>query len=285
MTSGNSLPSFLYSPEGIKKVLAEKRLSRYMGQHFLIEPAVVRRICAAAELSRADRVVEIGAGIGSLTVPLSREAGEVVAIEYDSAVASVLRQVLAGEKCGNVRVVVKDVRNVRFSELTSSPFFLVANIPYYITHAIVEKIVQEEPPPRRSVVMVQKEVAERMTGGKKKENRISIVLKAWGSAKKVCVVPRGCFFPRPRVDSAVVALVPHERPIFLKDEMREFFQFVGDGFSSPRKMLRNTLLGSRQVQVSALEKAFQEARVAWNARAESLAFDDWKRLFFLFRKL
>ena len=276
--------SFLYSPVGIKKVLAGKRLSRHKGQHFLIEPAVVRRICAAAGLSHNDRVIEIGAGIGTLTVPLSREAGEVVALEYDSVVASVLQQVLAEEKCDNVRVVVKDVLKVRFSELTSSPFFLVANIPYYITHAIVEKIMKEEPFPQRAVVMVQKEVAARMMGGKR-ESRFSIELKAWGSVARVCVVPRGCFFPRPRVDSVVIVLTPYECPVFSQDERVEFLRFVQKGFSSPRRMLRNTLLQSYPVSSSALAEVFKRAHIEWNARAESLTFRDWKQLFFLFRNL
>jgi 16S rRNA (adenine1518-N6/adenine1519-N6)-dimethyltransferase len=262
------------SPRQVRELLAEHDLapSRALGQNFVADANTVRRIAALAGVGPGDRVVEVGAGLGSLTLALAETGAEVTAIETDRHLLPVLEQVV--EPAG-VRVVHGDARRLDWAALLAPAdrWHLVANLPYNIATPLVLDLLEDAPAIERMLVMVQREVGERMAAGvgDPAYGIPSVKVAYWAEAHVVGRVPATVFVPQPRVESALVRLVRHAAPPVDADRAT-LFRLVDTGFGQRRKMLRRSLAGLVD------SAGFAAAGVRPEARAEELALADWSRL-------
>ena len=256
------------------KLRADKKL----GQNFLIDEQVVRQIVAAAELSEADTVLEVGPGIGTLTQGLAESKAQVVAVELDTRLLPVLATTLEGYD--NVRVVHGDILKVDIMEEVGVPNFKVcANLPYYITTPIIFALLEKRLPMERLVAMVQKEVAERMAAqpGGKDYGALSVAIQYYTEPEIAFIVPPTSFIPAPAVDSAVIVCKRREKPPVEVCDEALFFRVVKAAFSLRRKMLNNSLknMGIKSEQVA---KWLELAGVDGKRRAETLSLEDFAKL-------
>lgn len=248
------------------------RPSRALGQNYVADANTVRRIVRLAGVSAGDRVVEIGAGLGSLTLALAEAGAEVTAIEIDKRTLPVLRGVVEPK---GVAVVEGDATTIDWSRIVpaSERATVIANLPYNVGTSIFARILEEAPQIDHLVVMVQKEVAERFVAspGSKAYGALSVKVRFHGAARMIGVVPPTVFVPQPEVDSA---LVDFRRAGATRGDVDEeaLFALVRAGFAQRRKMLRRSLAGLVDPE------AFAVAGIAETARAEELDVDDWARL-------
>ena len=256
------------------KLRADKKL----GQNFLIDENVVHQIVAAAELSEADTVLEVGPGIGTLTQGLAESKAKVVAVELDTRLLPVLATTLEGYD--NVRVVHGDILKVNIMEEVGAPEFKVcANLPYYITTPIIFALLEKRLPMERLVAMVQKEVAERMAAqpGGKEYGALSVAIQYYTEPEIAFIVPPTSFIPAPAVDSAVIVCKRREKPPVEVCVVGLFFRVVKAAFSLRRKMLSNSLknMGIKSEQVA---QWLELAGVDGKRRAETLSLEDFAKL-------
>lgn len=256
------------------KLRADKKL----GQNFLIDESVVRRIVEAAELTPEDTVLEVGPGIGTLTQGLAESGASVVAVELDKRLLPVLDVTLEGYD--NVRIVNGDILQVDIMEQVQKPDFkCCANLPYYITTPIIFAILEKRLPMERLVVMVQKEVAERMVAkpGSKDYGALSVAIQYFTEPEIAFIVPPSSFIPAPSVDSAVIVCKRRSTPPVEVCDENLFFRVVKAAFSLRRKMLSNSLknMGIKGEQVS---KWLELAGVDGKRRAETLSLEDFAAL-------
>jgi 16S rRNA (adenine1518-N6/adenine1519-N6)-dimethyltransferase len=265
------------SPREVRALLDEHGLapSRALGQNFVADPNTVRRIARLAEVGPGDRVVEVGPGLGSLTLALAETGASVTAVELDRHLLPILRQVV--EPAG-VRVVQGDAMSLDWDELLGSapgegPWSLVANLPYNIATPLVLDLLAGVPAIRRMLVMVQREVGERLAAGvgDKAYGIPSVKAAYWAEASVVGRVPPTVFVPQPRVESVLVRLVRRDHPPVDVDPSR-LFRLVAAGFNQRRKMLRRSLAGLVD------PSDFAAAGVRPEARAEELTLAEWARL-------
>jgi len=244
---------------------------RDLGQNFVADPNTVRRIADLARVGPNDHVVEVGAGLGSLTLALADTGADVTAIEVDAGMVPVLRAEVADH--ANVRVVEADAMRLDWDEMLdpSIKWVLVANLPYNIGTPLVCDILDFVPQVERILVMVQREVAERFAAAPRTSAYGAISVKAadWGSARIVGIVPSTVFVPRPNVESALVEITRRTPPT---TDPVELFTLVKTAFGQRRKMLRKSLSG-----IVAAEQ-FEAADVAGTSRPEELDVDAWCRL-------
>jgi 16S rRNA (adenine1518-N6/adenine1519-N6)-dimethyltransferase len=266
------------SPRQVRDLLAEHGLSpsRALGQNFVADPNTVRRIARLAEVGEGDQVVEIGPGLGSLTVALAETGARVTAVELDRHLLPALRSVV--EPLG-VQVVQGDAMRLDWDDLLTSsgvpgrPWALVANLPYNVATPLVLDLLAGVPAIEHMLVMVQREVAERLAAGpgSKAYGIPSVKVAYRARAEVVGRVPRTVFIPAPRVDSALVRLRRLPSPPVDADPDR-LFALVEAGFGQRRKMLRRSLAGLVDAA------GFERAGVRPDARAEELDLDGWARL-------
>ncbi len=266
------------------------RARKGLGQHFLIDEGVLELITAAAELTPADTVLEIGPGLGVLTKALAERAGRVVAIELDNKLAAILEQTLAS--FNNVTVVNEDVLSItpgdllekQFPSAVASPsgYKVVANLPYYITSLVLRHFLEASVKPQLMVVMVQKEVAEAVAAKPGQMSLLSVSVQLYGQPVIVSHVPARCFYPAPEVDSAILSIAVYPQPAVEISDKESFFSLVRAGFSASRKQLANSLaqgLGLSKTEVLSL---LEKTGIMPQRRAETLTLEEWARLWRLF---
>ena len=240
-----------------------------LGQHFLNDRRILTRIVDALEPTVEETVVEIGPGRGAMTDLLKERARAVIAIEYDRALAAMLRDRYAGS---NVRIVEADVLETDLGATAGGPYALIGNVPYYITTPILFHALQ---PPRatRAVYLVQREVADRMraTPGSKEYGALSVNLQALAEAELLFRIPAGAFHPPPKVESAVVRVIPRVEPLVSSHEERGFREFVQAVFGMRRKQMRRVLRGIGNHDAAAAEALLQGAEIDPDSRPETLA--------------
>jgi 16S rRNA (adenine1518-N6/adenine1519-N6)-dimethyltransferase len=268
----------LLTPASVRALLAEHGLrpSRRRGQHFLADPNTARRIVRLAGVDAGDRVLEIGAGLGSLTLALRERGSAVLALEIDRKLASVLEREVALDP--DVRVVAGDALTVDYDALLGAgPWSCVSNLPYNVATPVVIRLLEEAPSVTSGLVMVQREVAERLVAapGSAAYGAPSVKVAYYANARIVGMVPRAVFVPVPKVDSALVELVRRDTPPVDVPSCERLFQLVRAGFAHRRKMLRRTL---RPALGEHAESALAAAGIDPRARAESLGLDEWAAL-------
>ncbi|MGH9106549.1 MAG: 16S rRNA (adenine(1518)-N(6)/adenine(1519)-N(6))-dimethyltransferase RsmA [Acidimicrobiales bacterium] len=254
--------------------------SRALGQNFVADPNTVRRVARLARVGPGDRVVEVGAGLGSLTLALAETGAKVTAVERDRRLVPLLHQVLASKAPGvAVEVVEADAMSLDWGALLAPPpgWVLVANLPYNLATPLVATLLDDVPAVERMLVMVQREVGERLVAGPGQPayGAVSVKVSYWAEATLVGTVPSSVFVPRPHVGSALVGL--RRRPTPAVDPAlvpgAELFTVVRAGFAQRRKMLRRALAG-----LAGGPEVFVRAEVDPEARAEQLSVADWGRL-------
>jgi len=255
------------------------RPKKRLGQHFLIDEAILDTIVVAAELSPADIVIEVGPGLGVLTAELARGAGKVIAVELDTRLASFLKRRLAS--LGNVDVINADILKVSPSQLleTKGDYKVVANLPYYITSPILRHFVEASPKPSLMVVMVQKEVGNAIVAGPGEMSLLAVSLQVYSKPKIVSYVPSQSFYPPPKVDSAIVRFDLLPEPVVKVADINGFFQVVKCGFTSPRKQLHNSLAQGMGVKPAEVALLLERAGIESQRRAETLSLEEWARLY------
>ncbi|MCL4804416.1 MAG: ribosomal RNA small subunit methyltransferase A [Anaerolineae bacterium] len=254
-----------------------------LGQNFLYDEGLLARIVAEAGLSPDDTVLEIGPGLGALTRQLALVAGRVVAVELDDRLLPVLRYEL--EPFANIEIVHGDILAFDPAAWFDGPFVVVANVPYYITGAILRHLLDGRPRPRRLVLTVQREVADRLVARPPDMSLPAVSVQYYGSARVVTSVKAGAFWPRPEVDSAVIRVDVEERFWEEGREEREkggkgeeaFFRVVRAGFGEKRKQLKNNL---RRLGLSdeAIAAALEAAGIDGRRRAETVSVEEWEKL-------
>jgi len=249
------------------------RPSRALGQNFVVDPNTVRRISRLAEVGPGDRVIEIGAGLGSLTLALAETGASVTAVETDRHLVPVLRSVVADARA-DVEVVEADAMRLDWaSVLGEGTWVLVANLPYNIATPLVLDVLEDVPGVERMLVMVQREVAERLAApaGSSARGGVSAKVEYFATATSAGRVPASVFLPKPRVESALVRLERHAVPPVSVDRAR-LFQLIDTGFGQRRKMLRRSLANVVSPD------CFAAAAVEPSARPEELDLQAWGRL-------
>ncbi|OYV74020.1 MAG: ribosomal RNA small subunit methyltransferase A [Gemmatimonadetes bacterium 21-71-4] len=248
-----------------------------LGQHFLHDARALDRIVAALELTGAETVLEIGPGRGALTDRLVPLARRLVLIEYDRALAALLRQRYAAMP--SVEVVEADVLATDFGALAGGPFVLVGNVPYYITTPILFHAL-ERPRPDRVVYLVQREVAERIVAapGSRIYGALSVNIQAVATPEIVARVPAGAFRPAPKVDSAIIRVVPRPDPVIGPGDEARFRSLVQQLFGMRRKQLRRGVRSVASLDVAHADAALAAAGIDPEARPETLPPGDFAAL-------
>lgn len=244
-----------------------------LGQNFLLDEGLLRKIVEVAQVQPHDHVLEIGAGAGTLTRALAQSAETVIAVELDQRLLPVLDYQLFGQE--NVRVIHGDILELNPRDLFDRPYIVVANVPYYITGAILRHLLGTEHKPTRLILTVQKEVADRIVATPPDMSLLAVSVQFFGRARVIMNLPAGAFWPRPQVDSAVVQIeLWKDRPNISE---KAFFRLVKVGFSQKRKQLKNNLRGLGLPE-QRITHALELAEIEGQRRAETLTIAEWQTL-------
>lgn len=279
----------LTSPKVVMDLLKRYnfKFSKSLGQNFLIDRNILNKILDGANINKDDYVLEVGPGIGTLTVELAKKADRVVAIEVDDKLIPILDDTL--RDYDNVHVVNDDILDIDLYKLITNyfggnPFKIVANLPYYITSPIIMKFLESNFPYTDIVVMVQREVAERMVAhpGTKDYGALTVAVRYYTEPSIIVNVPASVFMPPPKVDSAVVKLTRREDTLLADQEAKLFFQIVKGAFSKRRKTLLNALssypfeenIGSK----AEIREMLKESGIEPDRRGETLSVDEFAHL-------
>ncbi len=263
---------------------------RSLGQNFLVDPAAPGRIVSGAEVSSQDVVLEVGAGVGTLTAALAERAGQVLAVETDPQLVTVLQEEL-GER-DNVRIIHGDILALDPAALLDLPspsrvplwgpllehYLVVANLPYYITAAVIRHLFEASVRPQRAIFTVQYEVAQRMAAQPDEMSLLAVSVQFYGVPRILFRLKRGAFYPAPAVDSAVVRIDLHSTPPVETEDVEGFFRIVRAGFAQRRKQLKNTLGAGMQLDPNAVAGALSAAGIDPSRRAETLSLGEWGRV-------
>ena len=261
------------------------RMSKKLGQNFLIDSHIVQGIVDAAEINAGDKVLEIGPGIGTLTQGLAEAGANVTAVELDKKLPAVLKETLKGYD--NVKIVPGDILKVNIKEIMGEGEFKVAaNLPYYITTPILMTLLERHLPITNMVTMVQKEVAERMIAkpDSKAYGALSVAVQYYTEPKIVLDVPPRSFIPAPEVDSVVIACKVRKTPAVVVTDEKMFFRVVKAAFGQRRKTLANALRGGGFPKEK-ISPAMEQANIELNRRGETLSLTEFASLADAFYKL
>jgi len=278
------------TPSRTKEILKQHGFSfkKSLGQNFLTEPNILRKIIETAGIDHQTNVIEVGPGIGALTEQLAKHAAQVLAFEIDDRLIPVLADTLAPYP--NVTVVHQDVLKADLVATTedvfensNNPIKVVANLPYYITTPIMMHFLDSKVQVAEMIVMMQKEVAERISAkpGTKAYGSLSIAVQYYMDAQVAFIVPKTVFVPQPNVDSAIIHLVRREKPLVEVTNEKEFFKLTRASFQLRRKTLWNNLLhsyGKDELTKQWLTVSLEEAAIIPSRRGETLSLEEFARL-------
>lgn len=255
-----------------------------LGQHFLNSKHVLSQIIEAGNIKNGEKILEIGPGTGILTEALLQSGANVIAIEKDARAIDLLNQKFSKEiNDSKLKLVYadiletkeKDTENQENSHIPNEPYSIIANIPYYITGAILEKFLEKGPRPTKMVLLVQKEVAERVVARDGKESVLSVSVKAFGNPSIVAKVPRGAFSPPPNVDSAILKIenILNNQFIEKNVDITNFFEIIKAGFAHKRKYLIRNL--EEKINKNDLESIWSKLGLNPKIRAEEITVSQW----------
>jgi 16S rRNA (adenine1518-N6/adenine1519-N6)-dimethyltransferase len=270
---GNPL---ILTPLNIPKLLRDFDLhpDKRLGQNFLIDPIALQRVAEMALISKQDTVIEIGPGLGSLTRHLALLAQKVIAIEIDPDLILPLRQVVAPFQ--NVEIIQGDILTLQPDTfIPSTDFLVVANIPYYITSAILRHILTARSRPKRAVLTVQYEVAQRVCAEPGDLSLLALSVQVFGEPHIKARISAGAFYPTPKVDSAILRLDLFSEPLIPAPLLDTFFYLAQAGFSQKRKMLRNALSSGLNLRSNQVEEILLQIGIDPRRRAETLSIAEW----------
>lgn len=246
--------------------------NKTFGQNFLTSEQAVKKIIETAELKPGNKetVLEIGPGTGNLTKALLKTGAKVIAIEKDTELVEELKKQFQTEiQTGHLTLIAEDFLEYPLSSLPKK-YKTVANIPYYITGQIIRKLLSANNQPELAVVLVQKEVAERIARSKK-ESLLSLSVKVYGQPKLIQTVKAGSFYPKPKVDSAILKIENISKNYFKGLDEKTFFEMLKRGFAQKRKLAKNNL--------GLTEENLSDCGLPTNARCEDIPLENWQCLY------
>lgn len=262
-------------PQMLRK--AGLRPDKRLGQNFLLDSTALNNVVDAAQIVSQDTVLEIGPGLGSLTRLLALASMRVIAVEIDGRLIPLLNEVVASYP--NVQILQGDILTTDLTPYLTSPGYLVvANIPYYITSAVIRHLLELTAPPKRFVLTVQSEVADRICATPGDMSLLALSVQVYGQPQITARIPADAFYPAPDVDSAVVRVDLFPSPQIPVQLLDVFFRLIKAGFSQKRKTLRNALAGGLGWSPSQATQLLQNAGIDPIRRAETLSISEWGQL-------
>ena len=265
----------------IKNLLKKEKIwpKRRLGQNFLISKRILKEIIKSSQLKPNDTVLEIGPGLGILTAQLAKRAKKVICVEKDSRLAKLLKEEMKNFK--NVEVFQGDILKIKNKnlKLKIKNYKLVANLPYYITSPLIRMFLETKNPPKLMVLMVQKEVAQRICASPPKMSKLAVFCQFYGKPKIIKFVSKKAFWPQPKVDSAILKIIPQQLSFSISSQFRaKFAKIVKAGFSQPRKQLINNLSNSLNLSRKKVKKWLKGNNIEPTQRAQELSVEDWRKL-------
>ena len=256
---------------------------KQFGQHFLTDTNILQRIVNAAEIQSGDVVIEIGPGLGHLTRALLVAGARVVAIEIDpelaARVSDELRDYTALTVLGGDFMKASPADWLAQAGLDGASYKVVANLPYYITSAILRHLLETEQRPLLIVVMVQREVARQLTARPDEMSMLAVSVQFYGDPELVSIIPAGAFYPRPKVDSAIVRIRIRPTARWPNVNARRFFGLARAGFGERRKQLRNALARGLGLDPTEIDLRLARAGLDPRRRAETLSMEEWRQMY------
>jgi 16S rRNA (adenine1518-N6/adenine1519-N6)-dimethyltransferase len=259
--------------------------SKGLGQYFMVDETLLDRIVAVSALAEGDCVLEIGPGLGSLTWRIAERAAHVVAVELDRKLLPILAETLASYS--NVHIVQGDILELDPANTvaqaigasdTAIRYQVVANLPYYITSAAIRHLLSARTRPTEMTLLVQREVAQRIVAGPGDMSLLAISVQAYGMPTIALRVPKGAFYPRPKVDSAVLRIEVASVPLVPESELDHFFCVARAGFAQRRKQLHNSLAHNLSLSHGDVLAGLDRAGISAERRAQTLSIEEWVRL-------
>ncbi|HSO93268.1 MAG TPA: 16S rRNA (adenine(1518)-N(6)/adenine(1519)-N(6))-dimethyltransferase RsmA [Candidatus Dormibacteraeota bacterium] len=253
------------------------RFQRRWGQNFLADRATLERLVDDLELGPAQRVLEVGPGLGVLTVELARRVATVIGVEIDPACVRALE--LTTRDFGNVSIIEGDILRTTVSDLLESPYRVIGNIPYNLTGALIVHLLEESRAASRIDLVVQKEVAERLAAPAGSWSLATLGVRVYGTPELLMTIPKAAFVPSPEVGSALLRIVPDPEPALPAAELPAFFSFVTPFFQARRKQLAFVMARGLSVTNVEARERLNVIGIDPARRAETLGLEEWKRLF------
>jgi 16S rRNA (adenine1518-N6/adenine1519-N6)-dimethyltransferase len=268
---------YLTSVKIIKDLFKEYKAAPFkrLGQNFLVDEFVLRKIVESADLQSNDVVLEIGPGIGTLTQELVKRVKKVIAVEKDRKMVEILKETLKDFK--NVEVIQGDILKIKNLKLKIKNYRVVANLPYYIVSPVIRKFLESKNQPKEMILMVQKEVAQRICAKPPDVNLLAVSVQFYAKPEILFYVSKNSFWPSPKVDSALIKIT--SKKVLQRPALCDlFFKIVKAGFSQPRKQLANNLAKKLKLDKEKVKNWLSENNIQPNQRAETLEIKDWLKL-------
>lgn len=256
--------------------------TRSKGQNFLVNSEIYNQIIEIADINKDDNVLEVGPGLGFLSFKLAERVRNVVSVELDDNLANVLQERAVNEKVKNFRVINADALKVDISSIFEDKFKIVANIPYNITSVLLRKIFSYDNLPQSITFLVQKEVAQRIVADAGNMNMLALSVQYYSDAKIEKIVKPGNFWPKPKIDSAIINIRIKDNTSNMDAE--SFFSFAKNGFSSKRKMLKNNLVKKYDIESEVIFEVLEKLNLNKKVRAQELSLEEWMDLYLLLNK-
>ncbi|HEY46227.1 MAG: hypothetical protein AMJ88_10085 [Anaerolineae bacterium SM23_ 63] len=277
MLEGNKSVSF--SLINARELLRKHKIrpDRRLGQSFLVDHKALAKVVAAADLSGEETILEVGAGLGALTCHLAEAARRVIAVEVDQRLLTLLRDVVS--KYENVQLVYGDILELDLATLIDEgEYAVIANIPYSITSALIRYLLEAEKSAERIVLTVQREVAERIIAHPGSLSLLAVSVQIYGKPQIAAIIPAEAFYPKPKVDSAVLRIDVHPEAIVAQELLPTLFRLARAGFGQKRKQLRNALAGGLHESPLVVMGWLEKAAIPPRARAQELGLEAWAQL-------
>lgn len=269
-----------FSKKDIQGLLKKYKVhpSKGLGQNFLVDKKALGKIVAAANIKKEDVVLEIGSGTGILTQELAKRAKKVIAVEKDYKMVEILKETTRNFK--NVEIIQGDILklNSKSYKLQTKRYKVVANLPYYIVSPVLKKFLENENQPKEMILMVQKEVGQRIAAKPPDMSLLAVSVQFYADSKIISYVSRKSFWPQPKVDSAILRIVPQINAGEKLINADLFFRIVRAGFSHPRKQIINNLSKSLKINREKIESWLQKNGIQPERRAETLDLQEWLQL-------
>lgn len=253
---------------------------KQLGQNFLIDKQIIKKVIRTANLQSRDIVLEIGPGTGALTQEIAKTAKRVIAVEKDPNMCEILKQSLKDFK--NVKIVNQDILKVNLAylnklSLLSKNYKLIASLPFYIATPVIRKFLESKNPPKEMILIIQKEVAQRICAKPPEMSILTVSVQFYADVKIISYISKKSFRPSPKVDSAIITIIPKRK--YKNVDLGLFFKIVKAGFAHPRKQLLNNLANELKLNKQKISDLLLKNKIKSFQRAEALSIKDWVNLF------
>lgn len=263
----------------LKKILQQYNLSpnHLLGQNFLVDDNVLKKIIETADLKKEDVVLEVGPGLGILTFELAKSGAKIIAVEKDKQLAEILKNISRENKTDNLEIIQDDILDFIKTEnrQLKTNYKLVANIPYYLTSHLIRNFLESDSKPQTMILMIQKEVAERICAKPPEMSLLAASVQFYAQPKIISRVSKNSFWPAPKVDSAIIEIKPKKE---IPADPQKFFKALKAGFSAPRKQLGGNLEKATKKSRREILEILQSLNIDPKRRAETLSVEEWVEL-------